>query len=56
MGFGVSLLMSYVLAHFVALNAVSMNMALETAFWTWLGFIVTVSFNSMIWCERAKAS
>ena len=54
MGFGVSLLMSYVLAHFVALNAVTLSMAFEAAFWTWLGFIATVSLNSVIWGGRSK--
>lgn len=47
-GFIVSLVMAYVLAWFVGV-AESMDAALMTGFWLWLGFIATVTAGNVLW-------
>lgn len=48
--FVTALLMSYVLAHFVKIWAVEdIGGALQLSFWSWLGFVVTVSLGSVLW-------
>lgn len=48
--FAGTLLMSYVLAHFVDfMQAKSLMDALQLGFWVWLGFIVTVLLSSVLW-------
>ena len=48
--FVATLVMAYVLAHFVAVwNTVDMSGAIQLAFWTWLGFIATVMVGSILW-------
>ena len=51
-----ALVMSYVVAHLViALNIVGTSMALQFAFWTWLGLIATVALSSVLWeCKSWK--
>lgn len=45
-----SLLVAYVLAHFVAIwGAVGVAGAFQLAFWTWLGFIVPTLIGSFLW-------
>jgi hypothetical protein len=45
-----SLLMAYVLAHFVDyVGATTIGGALQLAFWIWLGFIATVALGSVLW-------
>ncbi len=45
-----TLLMSYVLAHFIEYTrALDIPLALQTAFWIWLGFIATISLGTVIW-------
>jgi len=53
-GFLVSLVMSYVLAHVLQLGSTTLVLALQTAFWIWLGFMATISLNSVIWGGRDK--
>lgn len=48
--FVTALLMSYVLAHFVKIWAVEdIGGAFQLAFWSWLGFVATVSLGSVLW-------
>lgn len=43
-------LMAYVLAHFVNVwQVVDVVSAFQLTFWVWLGFIVTVMANSVLW-------
>lgn len=45
-----SLLMAYVLAHFVDyMGAITFTAGMQTGFWLWLGFIATVSFGMVLW-------
>lgn len=45
-----SLVMAYVLAHFVVVWSVSdIYGGLQVAFWVWLGFIATVMTGSVLW-------
>ncbi|MDB5225038.1 MAG: hypothetical protein JWO43_660 [Candidatus Adlerbacteria bacterium] len=45
-----SLLTAYVLAHFIALLAVTtVNMALQLGFWVWLGFYATMQLGPYLW-------
>jgi len=49
-GFITSLIMAYVLAHFVVIyGAVGIAGAFELAFWIWLGFMATVCLGSFLW-------
>ena len=51
--FVATLVMAYVLAHFVAAwNTVDIGGALQLAFWTWLGFIATVMIGSILWEKK----
>ncbi len=51
--FLVSLLMAYTLAWFVGV-ADTMNAALMTGFWLWLGFIATVTASDVLWKGEPK--
>lgn len=49
-GFIGTVLMTYVLAHFVAVwGAVDVNGACQLAFWIWLGFFVPVTAGAWLW-------
>ena len=49
-GFIASLIMSYVLAHFVDyVEATTLVAAVQLAFWVWLGFIATVQIGGVLW-------
>lgn len=51
--FAASLVMSYVVAHFVSLlNISDLTAALQFAFWTWLGLIVTVQLSQTLFERR----
>lgn len=53
-GFLNSLVMAYVLAHFVDLSrATDSQGALVLAFWVWLGFVATVQLGSVLWEGRS---
>lgn len=53
-GFLNSLVMAYVLAHFVDLSgATDAQGALVLAFWVWLGFVATVQLGSVLWEGRS---
>lgn len=48
--FVTAFLMSYVLAHFVKIwDVEDIGGALQLAFWSWLGFVATVSLGSVLW-------
>lgn len=50
MGFIGSLLMYYVLSHFIDFaKADTFSLGTQAGFWAWLGFIATISFGSMAW-------
>ena len=50
-----SLVSSYVLAHFVYYTgAVSFADGMITGFWAWLGFVVTVELNTVLFENRSK--
>lgn len=50
LGFLTSLIMAYVLAHFVGIwDASGVAGAFQLAFWIWLGFIATKSLGSVLW-------
>ena len=54
-GFVSSLIISYILAHFIQLTAagfgtpVTIQSAISTAFWAWLGFFATVATGEITW-------
>ena len=50
------LIMSYVLANFIEFTqATTISEALQVGFWSWLGFIATVSLGSILWeCKPVK--
>ncbi len=49
----VSLVFSYVLAHFVDfLDVVDLNGAFQLGFWVWLGFMATIHIGSYLWEGR----
>ena len=51
-GFLVSLLGAYVLAHFVNwFQLETIQEAVQFSFWTWLGFIAAVQFSDMLWTK-----
>ncbi|MDA1197136.1 MAG: DUF1761 domain-containing protein [Nanoarchaeota archaeon] len=53
-GFIASLVMAYVLAHFVTYTqAVGPVMGAITGFWIWLGFIAPVIIGSVLWEGRS---
>jgi len=48
-----SIIMAYVLAHFVQLvPAVTESDALQLAFWVWLGFVATVGIGNVLFEKR----
>lgn len=48
-----SLVMAYVLAHFVGYaQATTLAEGLQAGFWTWLGFVATVTLSSVLWEGR----
>lgn len=48
--FVAQLVTAYVLAHFVAMLVVEdVSMALQLAFWTWLGFYATMLVGPVLW-------
>lgn len=50
MGLVGSLVMAYVLAHIVDFtNATTVLLGIQAGFWSWLGFVATVSLNSVSW-------
>jgi uncharacterized oligopeptide transporter (OPT) family protein len=53
--FVAQLVTAYVMAHFVmAWGVVGAWEAIQLAFWVWLGFIVTVLLNGVLWEKRTK--
>ena len=51
--FVAQIVMAFVLAQFVALwNATDIAATVQLAFWVWLGFIVTVLLNGVLWERR----
>ena len=44
-----TLITSYVLAHFVKYLGTTVSDALQTAFWTWLGFVATIQIGIVLW-------
>ena len=49
-GFVGSLVMAYVLAHFVQIaGATDISGALQLGFWVWLGFVATVMLGAVLW-------
>ncbi len=54
-GFVISLVTAYVLGGFIALGADTMELALQTGFWLWLGFVATVTANGVLWGGKKKA-
>ncbi|MSR70506.1 DUF1761 domain-containing protein [Candidatus Kaiserbacteria bacterium] len=49
-GFVVTLLMAYVLAHFVVLvGATTWQVALQLGFWLWLGLVAPTLANGWLW-------
>ena len=44
-----TLVVSYILAHFIKYLGTTVPEALQTAFWLWLGFIATVMLGSVLW-------
>ena len=54
-GFISTLVMSYVLAHFIAFTqAATIAEGAVIGFWLWLGFVATVTAGSVIWERRSK--
>jgi len=55
LGFISTLVMSYVLAHFIAFTqAATITEGAVIGFWLWLGFVATVTAGSVIWERRSK--
>ena len=51
--FIVSLVMSYVLAHFVDYTeAATVSGSLQLGFWIWLGFFATTQLNMVLWDDK----
>lgn len=49
-----ALVTNYVLAHFVVLLGVmDISMALQLAFWTWLGFYATTMLGQVLWESKS---
>lgn len=54
LNFIAALVTAYVLAHFLYYtNAATVTAGLQTAFWIWLGFIVTVLLGSVLWESKS---
>src|SRR3989344_4671738 len=52
-GFVGSLVMVYVLAHFVQIaGATDISGALQLGFWVWLGFVATVMLGAVLWVGK----
>lgn len=51
--FASMLVMSYVLAWFIGLGAVTVSIGLMKSFLAWLGFMATLSLNSVLWEGRS---
>lgn len=48
-----ALVLSYVMAHVLgAFQANSVSLALQGAFWTWLGFIATTMLGGVLWAKK----
>ncbi len=46
-------IMSYIMAHFVDYTgATTVFEGMQTGFWIWLGFVVTVQLNSVLWEKK----
>jgi len=59
MTFAATLLIAYVLTHFIQYGAYGMGISgigagIQTAFWAWLGFIMPVQLNSMLFGNKPK--
>lgn len=51
-----TLVVSYVLAHFVVIaNITDLSGSLQLAFWLWLGFMVPIMFNQVLWEKKSWA-
>lgn len=49
-----SLVMAYVLAHFVAYaNASTLTAGMQTGFWIWLGFVATTTAGMTLWENKS---
>lgn len=49
----ISLLLAYVLAHFVKfMGAETMRAGLQTGFWLWLGFVATTNLETVLFEQR----
>lgn len=48
-GFAMSLLMAYVLAHFIVLVTNVGFSGYMAGFWVWLGFVMTTQIHSFLW-------
>ncbi|MDO8495637.1 MAG: DUF1761 domain-containing protein [bacterium] len=54
--FVAALLMAYVIAHLVYLiDALTWQEGVQLGFWTWLGFVATVSLGTVLWEGKPKA-
>lgn len=52
--FVASLIMAYVLAHFVAYTqATTMSQGLQVGFWAWLGFVATTMLASVLYGKKS---
>ena len=52
-GFVIALVMAYVLAWWIGLSETRVS-AFMTGFWLWLGFVATITYNSVLWGGRPK--
>lgn len=51
--FAVSLVMAYVMAHFISYLGIStMQEAIQFGFWVWLGFVGATQVSDHIWSEK----
>lgn len=51
--FVMAVVMAYVLAHFaVAWDVINAMDVFQLAFWIWLGFVVTIQLNSVLWSGK----
>jgi hypothetical protein len=49
-----AIIMAYVFAHvLLAFESDSVGMALQGAFWTWLGFIAPVKYGDVLWNKKS---
>ncbi|PIR74262.1 MAG: DUF1761 domain-containing protein [Candidatus Magasanikbacteria bacterium CG10_big_fil_rev_8_21_14_0_10_47_10] len=59
LGFAAQLVMAYVIAHFIggwsqsAPEIPAMKIALQTAFWLWLGLVATIQLGAVLWENKS---